>query len=66
MVRVECVAEKDLWVCSVDNSPRYETVVKIVENGKEIVLLPGEGGRFVADARAVVVDKEKGVTRIWM
>jgi hypothetical protein len=66
MVRVECIAEKDLWKCSVDNSPRYETVVKIVVEGREIVLLPEEGGRLVADAKAVIVNKEKGVTRIWM
>ena len=66
MVRVECVAKTDIWVCSVDNSPRYETVVRIVENGKESVLLPGEGDRLVADAKAVVVNKESGVTRIWL
>jgi len=68
MVRIVCVSvvEKGLWKCSVDNEPSYETVVKIVVEGKESVLLPGEGDRLVADARAVVISKEKGVTRIWM
>jgi hypothetical protein len=66
MVRVVCVAEKDMWRCSVDYGPSYETVVKIVVNGKESVLLPSEGDRLVADAKVVVVNKENGVTRIWL
>jgi hypothetical protein len=66
MVRVVCVAEKDMWRCSVDNGPSYETVVKIVVEGRESVLLPEEGDRLVADAKAVIVNKENGVTRIWM
>jgi hypothetical protein len=66
MVRVVCVAEKDMWRCSVDNGPSYETVVKIVVDGRESVLLPGEGDRLVADAKAVIVNKENGVTRIWL
>jgi hypothetical protein len=66
MVRVVCVAEKDMWRCSVDNGPSYETVVKIVVEGRESVLLPGEGDRLVADAKAVIVNMENGVTRIWM
>jgi hypothetical protein len=67
MVRIVCVAnEKDMWRCSVDNGPSYVTVVKIVDNGKESVLLPGEGDRLVADAKAVVMNKDNGVTRIWL
>jgi hypothetical protein len=66
MVRVVCVAEKDMWRCSVDNGPSYVTVVKIIDNGKESVLLAVEGDRLVADAKAVIVNKDSGVTRIWL
>jgi hypothetical protein len=66
MVRVVCVAEKDMWRCSVDNGPSYVTVVKVIDNGKESVLLAVEGDRLVADAKAVIVNKDSGVTRIWL
>jgi len=61
LVRVACyVSDKD-WNCSVENSTigTFKATVKIHAEGKETYIVPQDQGEFIADARAVYIQKSR-------
>ena len=71
MVHLECTPKEDkydqkVWMCSIDGGPRYETTVRIVALNGEHIIVPDHGAVLIADVDIVIVNKEKGYTRIWL
>jgi hypothetical protein len=59
-------AAQNKWICSVENGPWYETTIRIVTSYGEHVVVADSGAVFIADVEIVIVNKEKGYTRIWL
>jgi len=79
MVHLECMPKEDKdtsqknqnaaqnkWICSVENGPWYETTIRVLTVHGEHIIIPNQGDLFIADVEIVIVNKEKGYTRIWL
>jgi len=59
LVRVACYASDKDWNCYVEYNTVGKSIVKIHVDGKETYVMPREQEVFIADARAVYIQKSK-------